>query len=314
VPPFAALLAAWLINACWPLIGQDGLRFFSVPLFFHAGMALGLAAMLPWLCRAGRWRRILSREVALPLGLMGLLSCTASIIYLEALRYTSPANAGVMAQVEVLYSAVLAAVLLGERIGAPQVLASSLVVAGTGLILVMDLGSWRWKGDLMILLTPWMYQVSHVVAKRLPKDLDPLLITGARLFYGCLVMLPLTLWSLAHGGRWSWSGEALRLLTVQGLFMSTLSLVMWYTAIRRLDLAKATAFLLSYPALTMLLSWALGRERIAPLQVAGLAVTMAGALWLSRITLAAGQGKPADCPESAARPGPPERSAASGQD
>ena len=53
------------------------------------------------------------------------------------------------------------------------------------------------------------------------------------------------------------------------------------------DLAKATAFLLSYPALTMLASWLLGRESIHALQVAGLIVTLAGAGWLSRITLRA---------------------------
>ena len=44
--------------------------------------------------------------------------------------------------------------------------------------------------------------------------------------------------------------------------MNALALLLWYAAILRMDLAKATAFLLSYPALTMLLSWLeLGRPR-----------------------------------------------------
>ena len=54
MPPFAALLGCWLLNAFWPIIGQSGLRRYSTPLFFQAGMLLGLAAMAPWLAAGGR--------------------------------------------------------------------------------------------------------------------------------------------------------------------------------------------------------------------------------------------------------------------
>ena len=83
------------------------------------------------------------------------------------------------------------------------------------------------------------------------------------------------------------------------MLLNALALVFWYSAILRMDLAKATAFLLSYPALTMLFSCALGRERVCALQVAGLAITLAGAYWLSRITLRA-QSERAPAPEPAA--------------
>ncbi|MDD5657425.1 MAG: DMT family transporter, partial [Elusimicrobia bacterium] len=213
---------------------------------------------------------------------------------LQALRYTTPANAAVMAQVEILYSAALSAVLLRERIGRGQLAASLLVIAGTGLIMAHDLGSLRWKGDLMILLTPWMYQVSHVLAKRLPRDVDPALVSGTRNLFGFLLLTPISAWALLHGGRWSWSTDALCLLATQGVFMNALALLFWYGAILRMDLAKATAFLLSYPALTMLFSCGLGRERIGGAQLAGLGVTLAGAFWLSR--LAARGGKPSLVP------------------
>jgi drug/metabolite transporter (DMT)-like permease len=293
VSPFIFLLGAWLVNSVWPLIGQDGVRLFSVPLFCFAGTAVGALALSPWLLRGGRWRRALDPGLARPLLVMAICNSAASLIYLKALLYTSPANASVMAQSEVLYSALLSAWLLKERIGSGQALASLLVLAGTGLIMAQDLGSPRWKGDLMILLTPWIYQVSHVCAKRLPRDLDPILLSGTRLGYGLLVLAPLAVWSLAHGGNWTWSREGCRLLLAQGIVMNALSLVCWYGAILRMDLAKATAFLLSYPALTMLFSWAWGRERISGPQLAGLAVTMAGAGWLTRITLAAGDQRSA---------------------
>ncbi len=285
IPPFAALIGAWLLNAAWPLVAADGLKFFSVVLFMHGGILIGLAVLLPWLVPAERRRWIWRMQTFKPLLMITLVNGLASLIYLKAVCYTTPANAAVMAQSEVLYSAVLSVLFLGESIGPAQVAASLLVMTGTGLIMIHDLGSLRWKGDLMIAATPWMYQVGHVMAKRLPKDFDPVTMSAIRLLYAAILMIPLSWWVLAHGGRWEFSGPAVSILLAQGVFINALALSLWYLAILRMDLAKSTAFLLSYPALTMTFSWLLGFEKISAIQVAGLAVTLSGAWWLSRLHL-----------------------------
>lgn len=283
--PLAALVLDWILTALWPIVGKSGAARYSVPLFLEAGMVLGFLSMAPWLFLRGGARKMFSAELAPPLVMMASFSGAASLIYVYAVQFTTPANAGIMAQVEVLYSGLLCAWLLGEAISGKQVLASILVMGGTGLILAHDLASPRWKGDLMILATPWMFQVSHIFAKRLPPGLDPVLISAARVFYGALVFFPVAAWSALHGGDWTWSASGLGLLLFQGIGLSALNLVLWYMAILRMDLAKATAFLLSYPALTLLFSWAMGREAVSAQQVAGLAVTLAGAFWLSRLAV-----------------------------
>jgi drug/metabolite transporter (DMT)-like permease len=274
----------WAITALWPLLGAEGMRHYSGILFGTAGLAVGLVLLSPWLAAGGRWRRLFDPSVAKSLAAMGFFSGTATVIYISALAHTTPSNAAIVAQVEVLYSAALTAWLLGERPSRKLALAACLVMGGTGLVLGHDLSSPRWRGDLMILATPWMYQLSHIFAKRLPPDLDALTLSGGRVFFGILTMLPLCAWSLAHGGRWSWSPEALGILALQGLLMSSLNFVLWYIAIRGMDLSKATVFMLSYPALTLVLSWALGREAIGVHQVAGLACAFAGAAWTARLT------------------------------
>ena len=140
----------------------------------------------------------------------------------------------------------------------------------------------------MILATPWMYQVSHIFSKKLPTSLDAMTLSGARVFYGLLSMSPLFAWSLLRGGAWSWEAGGLRLLAAQGLLMSSINLVFWYVAIRGMPLSKATTMLLSYPALTLVLSWGLGREQVRAVQLGGLACTFAGALWTARLSLARG--------------------------
>lgn len=278
--PLVSLILDWVITALWPLIGGAGMAYYSGVLFSTVGLLIGVLVMSPWLLQEGRWRRILLSPARWPLLAMGFFSGTATIVFICALAYTTPANAAIMAQIEVLYSAVLCRLLLGERMTWEQAAASALVVAGTGLIMAHDLTSPRWRGDLMILATPWMYQLSHIFSKRLPKD-DAVTLSGGRAFYGVVTALPVCAWLAFHGARWSWQAPAVTLLLVQGVLMSSLNLVLWYKAIAGMDLAKATAIMLSYPALTLVFSGLSGRETIHAFQLVGLAVTFAGAYWIS---------------------------------
>lgn len=285
--PLTALLIDVAMTACWPLIGRLGMNYASGVLFGTAGLLIGAALMAPAVAARGRWRALFSRSTAPTLMAMGFFSGTATVIFISALGYTTPANAAIMAQVEVLYSALLCSYFLRERITARQAAASVLIVAGTGMIMLHDLTSPRWKGDLMIIATPWMFQISHMLSKRLPKSLEAVTISAGRVFYGLITMGPICLWLALRGARWSWEPRALLILLVQGVMMSCLNFLLWYKAIRGMDLSKATAIMLSYPALTVIFSWALGHETIAPVQVAGLALTLTGAYSVSRLVLKA---------------------------
>lgn len=293
--PLAALLIDWAVTALWPLIGKSGMAHYSGLLFSAAGLLVGLVILAPFLLAGGRLRRVFSPDVAPSLAAMGFFSALATAIYISALAYTTPANAAIMAQVEVLYSAVLCAWLLGERPSLKQAGATLLVLLGTGLIMFRDLSSPRWRGDLMILCTPWMYQVSHIFSKRLPKDLDAWTLSGGRVMFGLLAMLPLCLWSVHGGGaRWSWSKEAMHLLLLQGVLMSSVNFVLWYKAIRGMDLTQATSIMLSYPALTLLFSVMAGHDQLHGIQILGLLVTMCGAVWTSRLVVAAQRARAHD--------------------
>jgi len=284
--PFHALIIDWVLTSLWPIVGKDGTAYFSPALFCEAGLLIGFVTLLPWLLACGRWKRLLSRRVVYPLLIVGLLAgALASLALTTGVQHTTSANAAIMAQIEVIYSAVLCAIILRENVGFSQAVGSLLVLAGTGLIMAKDLSTPRWKGDLLILLTPWMYQVAHIFAKRLPADLDAVTIAGGRLLFGAFWMLPFSMWALCHDPRWNWGTVPAIYLLAQGVGMSCINHVLWYVAIRGMELSKATAIMLSYPALTLVFSWALGRETIRAFQLIGLGLTLIGAYWVSILVL-----------------------------
>ena len=60
-------------------------------------------------------------------------------------------------------------------------------------------------------------------------------------------------------------------------------MILWYQALRALDLSKITAIYLSYPVLSFVLSVLLGMEQPHLYQLFGLLLTLAGAYWVSFI-------------------------------
>ena len=283
--PIVALYLSWALTAAWPVTARIA-NGYCDPLWFGAAqLAVGLCVMGTYLVATGRWRRIFAPDVRLPFFVIGCLGSGLTTGLMQtAVRFTTASNAAIVCQVEVVYSALLSAWLLGERISAPQAAASTLVLAGTTLIMGADLGTAHWKGDLIVLATPWMYQVSHIFSKRLPPDIEPTTIAGARMFWGLVTLAPIAL--LLGRPTFTPGVPLAALLVFHGLVLNTLTMPLWYMAVRKLELSKTTAIMLSYPALTVLYCGVLRLETIGWHQLAGLALSMSGALWLTRLVQA----------------------------
>ena len=154
-----------------------------------------------------------------------------------------------------------------------------MVVAGAVLILAVNGYTPMWKGDLIVIGTVWMFQVSHIAAKKLPADISVDFITAARGFYGFLWSAVLALAALPLGMEISFKPSAVSVaaLFYIAVFVYTLRNKFWYQAIRNMPLAKATAVILSYPVFTYILSVATGFDKIQLYQAAGLALALGGA-------------------------------------
>jgi drug/metabolite transporter (DMT)-like permease len=281
--PLVSLWSGWILFAIYPLVGAVAAGIISPLLLTWLGAGVGILFFIPYLIRTKIFRQFFDRRLVLPLLIMGFIgSILPTLLFLGALQYTTPANMAILAQIEVVYSIIIARILLKEKISLSQLGGTALVVFGTILILMKERYSPRLIGDLMVLAAPIMFQISHVVAKKLPKQLTPSFIGSARAFYAFFSAIPVVLLTLVFGGFFFKPGlKTVFVILIWGIGLNGLSLLLWYKAVRYMDLAKATAIILSYPVMTFILSAVLGFEKVHTYQFIGLICSMAGAYWVT---------------------------------
>ena len=277
--PLAATWLCWAIVGLSPIAGKYAVGVISPALLVFLGTLIGVLYFTPWVTNNHKWGELLARETRwkfLFIGTFGTaLPFTISLI---ALHYTTPGNAAILQQSELLYSLLFAAVFLKEFPTRSQLLGSALIVLGVLFILLKEHYTPRWTGDLLIVGSTWMLQAGSTVAKKLPKQLDYRVIGMARNLYALPALVIIMAVILCTDGVIIKPNlQMFSVLSYTGLLKYGLAMVLWYKAIRAMDLSRVTAIYLSYPVLSLLGSAALGLEKINPYQILGLVHTLFGA-------------------------------------
>ena|GEM_PF-304920 len=285
--PLASLWACWVLSALFPLGAAYSVRNMHPVTLAWVIAVSGFAWFLPGIIRKNSMREFFRWELIPSLFMVGFCgSAMTALMFSTALQYTTPANAGILAQVEVVYSLLLSRIFLREKLTGVKITGAVLVISGTLLVALKERFSPRWTGDLLVLCAPWLYQISHVYAKKLPKQLTPDFIAAARMLYSALSLTPIAacLWLLRRGAadyNPAVPPQTLIAAVLTGLLLSGLSALLWYRAIRSMELSKATVIILSYPVLTFLVSAGTGMEKVHLYQLGGLACALLGAYLVS---------------------------------
>jgi len=209
------------------------------------------------------------------------------ILFFEGLARVSSDDAAFIQKTLVVWVALLAVPLLGERIGAWHVAAIAILVWGQA-ILGGGLGGIRLgSGEVMIFAATLLWAVETVIARKLLQGLSALTVATVRMGGGAVILVGYTLattrWStLAAIGwhQWSWAiGTGL----ILAAYVAT-----WYAALARAGAIDVTALLVPAAIITALLQ--AGSKALAP-QWPGLLLVAAGS---ALIVLAARQPRPAE--------------------
>ena len=281
------LLAAWI---CWaivgasPIAGKYAVGVISPALLVFFGTLIGVFYFTPWVTKNHKWGELFDKKNIWKFLFIGSFGTSFFFtICLIALHYTTPANAAIFQQSELLYSLLFASLFLREYPSKEQISGSALILLGVMIILVKERYTPHLTGDLLILGSTWMLQAGSAMAKKLPKHLDYRVIGMARNLFALptLVIILAVMHAMGQPLTLKPNLQMFAVLGYTGVFKYGLAMVVWYKAIRALDLSKVTAIYLSYPVLSLVLSVLLGFDHPTRYQLLGLVISCAGAYWIS---------------------------------
>jgi drug/metabolite transporter (DMT)-like permease len=260
IPPFT--LSFWR----WSLALVLLLPFVAKPLWQHR------AAL-----RAAGWRLLVLAGV----GIAGF----NSLLYAAA-QTTAAINLSLVNTCLPLMTFIGAGLLLGEW---PQRRAwLGMAVAAFGLLALISKGSWASisglafnQGDLIMLLAVADWALYSLLLRRWSAHLlpiPPLALLGMLMLLGVPLILPLYLYELAQGARFSLTPDNFAAIGYTAIFASLLAYLAWNHAIRVLGAAKAALSNYLMPVFTAVLGWLLLGEGLQSYHWLGAALIFTGLL------------------------------------
>jgi drug/metabolite transporter (DMT)-like permease len=223
------------------------------------------------------------------LALMGFVGVFVhQLLQSFALTLTTAVRTGWLIGLIPIWSAILAAVFLRERLGAVKVAGLGLGFAGAALVVTRGrleaglLALPGTRGDLLILASTLNWAIYTTLGHGTLRRLGSLRATGGAMFLGWAMLVPL----FVRAGAWREYGGLSATGWVAVLFLglgcSGLAYWLWYGALERIETAKVAAFLYLEPLVTLAAAVAMLGEPVGLATIAGGLMVLAGVALVQR--------------------------------
>ena len=279
-----AVVVMLLWALCFPLIAA-GLAA-APPMSFATLRAALAGGVLLALAEFTRRPPILGAQVWAGLIVVGLTATTLGFVGMfYGGGLVSPGLATVIANTQPLIAAALAWVFLDERLGIAQRLGLTAGFAGIVLIGAPGLSgsSSQLVGTALIVTAAMGIAISNVVLKRLAGRVDPLRAMGWQLVIGSVPLAMLAL-AVESPDEIVWSGPFVLNLMVLSVLGTAAAFWLWFELLRRESLSQLNVYTFLTPAFGLLMGRAFFDERIHPLALAGIALSVLGIVAVNRGT------------------------------
>ena len=146
-----------------------------------------------------------------------------------------------------VFSIVMAAIFLGEKITPLRIVGLLLCIAG--IIYLIAQGSWERlmafhfsDGDILILLAALAFAIYNILVRRKPAGLSPINFLFVVFTAGTLLIFPFFIWEIFNSAAVKWDMNMLLIIAYLGLGTSVISFLCWNAAISRLGAARTALF------------------------------------------------------------------------
>jgi drug/metabolite transporter (DMT)-like permease len=283
----AARLGALAAVVLWGLsfvATKAALREVSPITLISTRFALGTAVLL--LILALRRESLVPPRDAWPmLALMGFVGIFLhQVIQVHGLTLTTAVRTGWLIGLTPIWSAVLAAVFLGESFGFRKVLGLFLGTVGALLVItrgelssrVLALPSTR--GDLLVLASTVTWAIYTILGPKTLRRLGSARATAGAMFAGWAMMIPFFVSSAGWQEYRSLSSTSVMAIVFLGVGCSGLGYLLWYAALERIEASQVAAFLYLEPLVTLAAAVTLLGESVAASTILGGVLVLVGVL------------------------------------
>jgi drug/metabolite transporter (DMT)-like permease len=212
------------------------------------------AAVLTVPSRRGQW---------VGLAVVGVFGgAVAFVLFFEGLALASATDAAFLQKTLLIWVALLAVPLLGERLGALQVAAIALLVLGQ-IGLAGGVTTIVGRGQLMVLGATLLWAAEVIIAKKLLTDLSSWTVGLTRMGVGSVVLILWTLIRGENGGLLALTGNQWLWVLVTGVILAGY-VSTWFAALSRAPAVDVTAVLVVGAVITALLAAAVNGQPLVP--------------------------------------------------
>jgi len=290
--PLAARAADKLLGVL--LIAVSAASFGAMAIFTHYAYASGAnvvgllivrfviaAAALMVVMRVRRigippWSRVAGLAAMGGIGYAG-----QSFAFFTALNYAPASLVALLLYLYPMFVTVLAAIFLRERLTPTAIIALVLCSVGAGLTVGgAGLSGGSLLGIGLGVASAVIYSIYITVGARVTRGLDPLACTTVICTAAAVVYTGMALAGAPAHLPGTLSGWAAA-LAIAGL-STVVAILTFFAGLQKLGAAQASMLSTLEPVVTVLLAALLLGESIAPMQMTGGALILAGVLWLTR--------------------------------
>jgi drug/metabolite transporter (DMT)-like permease len=223
----------------------------------------------------------MSRHDIIPVILLGLAGHTIyQAIFASGVALSTPANASLLLATAPIWVAILGYILRIERINLVMLAGILMSFAGITLLITsggqVELGRETLVGNAMLLGCAVLWAVYTTASKPFLGRFSPLKLTGWSMVAGTI---PLILISIPDLRRQDWSTVpplVWAALLFSAVFAVTVGYTIWYSSVQRVGNARTAVYSNLTPIVAILFAWLTLGDALAPVQLLGAAIVLAG--------------------------------------
>jgi drug/metabolite transporter (DMT)-like permease len=298
----SAVVVGKVITQAFPLFLASALRF-----------ALAAGVLTPYvMLSGGGFGKLTRRDWLLLSGMAFCGQVVFTLFLLWGLRMTSALDAGLITSTTPAAMAIMALLILGERLRAKSALGVALAVAAMAVVNLMtqaqgaaaEEGGQPWLGNLLVAGAVVGEAVFLLVRKRLSKGIPNLTVAAALCILGLAMSLPMGLWEARDFAFGAVTMGGWLSIVYFGLLFTVLAYFLWFRGVSMVSGGTAGVFTAVMPVSALGLSHIfLGESLTWPHLAAGAMVVAAIVL----ISLSKGDGPTESTPIRLPKPDEPMR-------